>query len=83
MLLPIQIKHCLVLSCLVYQSGCIGTVRGTKYKKIYIYIGDLTIRQRIYVDVHEIVAENKTSQPFKLNHYYPKSPSSLKEGNLS
>ena len=33
MLLPIQIKHCLVLSCLVYQSGCIGTVRGTKYKK--------------------------------------------------
>ena len=42
-------------------------------------IGDLTIRQRIYVDVHEIVAKKKTSQPFKLNHYYPKSPSSLKK----
>ena len=28
---------CLVLSCLVYQSGCIGTVRGTKYKKKKIY----------------------------------------------
>ena len=72
---PNKALSCLVLSCLP-KSGCIGTVRGKN-------IGDLTIRQRIYVDVHEIVAEKKTSQPFRLNHYYPKSPSSLKEENLS
>ena len=49
----LQIKHCLVLSCLVLSTKewvYIGTVRGKN-------IGDLTIRQRIYVDVHEIVAE--------------------------
>ena len=47
----LQIKHCLVLSCLVYQRvGVSGLSAGKN-------IGDLTIRQRIYVDVHEIVAE--------------------------
>ena len=73
---PNKALSCLVSSCLVYQRvGVSGLSAGQN-------IGDLTIRQRIYVDVHEIVAEKKTSQPFKLNHYYPKSPSSLKDHHL-
>ena len=34
-------------------------------------------------DVNENLAEKKTPHPFKPFHDYPKSPSYLKEGNLS